>query len=518
MAELFVVNGICGGTVFFLPDVPTVLGRSAECHVQIADPWISSMHALFERRGAEMWVVDLDSRNGTFVAGDRIHEAPLRPGVKLRFGKTEAEMRAGAPAEEEKGLAPGDSTVIRYLSDLVAEGNAAPPQEASASGIRAVPGRKVPSGVTASGRRQIQVINEIGRISTAGMPLDETLRQILRTLSGSVAAERASVLLLDERGEMVPHAVEPPGSEPNISATVVQAAIRSRAGILTFDAQQDTRFAQSQSVIAQGIRSCMCTPIWAENRILGAVLLDRTFTQPFNAEDLELATLVGFQAAVAVDRVRMADRARAADEQRHRLLRHLPPATVQALVGGEADRDQLAPVVRAEAGVVVVAPVGVAALAAAVPADAAAARVLAAQEAVRTALLDEGALVDARMTGGVVGVFGLLPQGTGTEAPLRAALLARERIASLEAQQAEPRIAAGVGVEIGPALAGNFGTPERPEVRAVGGAVDAALRLAAVAGAGQILVGPGAAQRAGAGFELSSSGPGGTRVLVGSRG
>lgn len=518
MAELFVVNGICGGTVFFLPDVPTVLGRSAECHVQIADPWISSMHALFERRGGEMWVVDLDSRNGTFVAGERIHEAPLRPGVKLRFGKTEAEMRAGAQAEEEKSLVPGDSTVIRYLSDLVAEGSAPPPQEASATGVRVAPGRKVPSGVTASGRRQIQVINEIGRISTAGMPLDETLRQIVRTLSGSVGAERASVLLLDERGEMVPHATEPPGAEPGISATVVQAAIRSRAGILTFDAQQDTRFAQSQSVINQGIRSCMCTPIWAENRILGALLLDRTFTQPFNAEDLELATLVGFQAAVAIDRVRLADRARTADEQRHRLLRHLPAATVQALVGGEADRDHLAPALRAEAGVVAVSPVGLAALAGALPAEAAAARVLAAQEAVRAALLEEGAAVDARMTGGVVGVFGLLAQGAGAEVPLRCALAARERIAQLEAQQPEPRMAAGIGVEIGPALAGNFGTPERPEVRAVGSAVDTALRLAAAAGADQILVGPGAAQRAGGSFELAPGAPGGARVLVASRG
>jgi adenylate cyclase len=518
LAELFVVNGICGGTVFFVPDVPTVLGRSAECHVQIADPWISSMHALFERRGGEMWVVDLDSRNGTFVAGERIHEAPLRPGLKVRFGKTEAEVRAGAKPEEEKGLAQGDSTIIRYLADLVPQEVTTPPQDAAQAGARPPLSRKVPSGVTASGRRLIQVVNEIGRISTAGMPLDETLRIILRTLSSSVAAERASVLLLDERGEMVPHATEPPGADPAISATVVQAAIRSRAGILTFDAQQDSRFARSSSVIAQGIRSCMCAPIWAENRILGALLLDRSFTQPFNAEDLELVALVGFQAAVAIDRVRMADRSRAADEQRYRLLRYLPPQAVQALIGAEGERDLLSPALRGEAGVVVVAPIGLAALAGTLPAEEAAARVLAAQEAVRGALLDGGAVVEARMTGGVVGVFGLLPQGAGAETPMHCALLARQTVAALEERHPEPRISAAVGVEIGAALLGNFGTPERPELRAVGGAVDAALRLAASAGAGQILLGPGAAERARGSFELAPGEPGGPQALVGARG
>jgi GAF domain-containing protein len=518
LAELFVVNGICSGTVFFLPDVPTVVGRSAECHVQIGDPWISSMHALFERRGGEMWVVDLDSRNGTFVSGERIHEVPLRPGVKLRFGKTEAEMRAGQQQEEGKGLVAGESTVIRYLSDLVSAPEAAPPQIAAVTGSRPPPGRKSPSGVTTSGRRQIQVINEIGRLSTAGMPLDETLRQILRTLSASVGAERASVLLLDERGEMVPRAVEPPGAEPGISATVVQSAIRSRAGILTFDAQQDARFAQSQSVIDQGIRSCMCAPIWAENRILGALLLDRTFTQPFNAEDLELVTLVGFQAAMAVDRVRLADRARAADEQQHRLLRHLPAAAVLALSGGEGgERDQLAPALRPEAGVIAVTSVGLAALAGSRPPDEVASRVLAAQEAVRALLLDEGAVVDARMTGGVVGVFGLMQPGPGTggaAALLRCAVQARQKAAALEAQWAEPRIGVGLGVEVGAALAGNFGTLERPEVRAVGAAVEAALRLAFLAEPGQILVGPGAAQRAGATFELGASDKGDARILI----
>lgn len=507
------VNGICGGTVYFLPDVPTVVGRSAECHVQIADPWISSMHALFERRGDDLWVVDLDSRNGTFVNGDRIHEASLQPGMRLRFGKTEAELRAGGEVAEPRAIIQGESTVIRYLADLV--GRQQPGAAPGAPGAAAA-ARRGPSDITISARRQIQVINEIGRISTSSASLDETLRLILRTLSASVGAERASVLLLDERGEMVPHAVEPAGAEPRVSATVVQAALRARAGILTFDAQQDERFSQSQSVIAQGIRSCMCAPIWAENRILGALLLDRSYTEPFTPEDLELATLVGFQAAMAVDRARLADRTRAADEQRQRLLRHLAPGATAALVGLDAERDLLAPGLRSEAAVLAVALVDLAALVQARPPEEVAARVLGAQEALRALLLDEGAAVDVRMTGGVVAVFGLLhadPQAG--ERALRCAAAVRDRVAALEAERPEPRLGLGAGVEVGLVLAGNFGEPERPELRAVGAAVEAALRLASGAERGQILAGPLASERAGDGFELGPPGRAGARRLLG---
>lgn len=92
MAELVVLNGARAGAVFDLPDMPTVVGRSPEAHFQLDDAWVSSMHAMFERRGSEIWVVDLESRNGTFVGGERVQEAAIRPGCVLRFGRTEVRL------------------------------------------------------------------------------------------------------------------------------------------------------------------------------------------------------------------------------------------------------------------------------------------------------------------------------------------------------------------------------------------------------------------------------------------
>ena len=64
-----------------------------------ADPTLSRLHAALERYGAGWCVRDLDSRNGTFVNGQRVwRERPLRPGDELRVGATRLVYRSDQPA------------------------------------------------------------------------------------------------------------------------------------------------------------------------------------------------------------------------------------------------------------------------------------------------------------------------------------------------------------------------------------------------------------------------------------
>ena len=109
MFDLVVLSGPCAGACFSIPDVPAVVGRSLEADFQVDDPWISNMHALFERRGDELWVVDLGSRNGTFVDERPVTEAQLRPGMGLAFGRTRLELRtraAGSAVDTKAMKAP----------------------------------------------------------------------------------------------------------------------------------------------------------------------------------------------------------------------------------------------------------------------------------------------------------------------------------------------------------------------------------------------------------------------------
>jgi class 3 adenylate cyclase len=107
--ELVVLNGVAKGTVFVLGDVPAVVGRSPEAHLRIGDPWISSMHAMFERRDDGLWVVDLESRNGVFVGGERVPEARVPDGAVVRLGRTEVRVAAGRARTEEVPAAAEDA-------------------------------------------------------------------------------------------------------------------------------------------------------------------------------------------------------------------------------------------------------------------------------------------------------------------------------------------------------------------------------------------------------------------------
>jgi pSer/pThr/pTyr-binding forkhead associated (FHA) protein len=93
VVDLVVLNGPCAGARFAIPDVPVAVGRSLEANVRIDDPCVSNIHALIERRGGELWVVDLESRNGTFVDDRLITEARLAPGMSLAFGQTRLELQ-----------------------------------------------------------------------------------------------------------------------------------------------------------------------------------------------------------------------------------------------------------------------------------------------------------------------------------------------------------------------------------------------------------------------------------------
>jgi class 3 adenylate cyclase len=137
--ELVVLNGVAAGTVFVLGDVPAVVGRSPEAHLQIGDPWISSMHAMFERRDDGVWVVDLESRNGVFLGEERVGEAHLPDGAVVRLGRTDVRFSVvhgtapfvpvasepSPPPREPPRQAPGDGTLSTHLP-LVRERDADP--------------------------------------------------------------------------------------------------------------------------------------------------------------------------------------------------------------------------------------------------------------------------------------------------------------------------------------------------------------------------------------------------------
>ena len=97
MAKLVILNQGMTGRTFEVNVSRTTVGRVEENTLQIFDPSVSSRHAEILLQGSELLVRDLDSTNGTFINGERITEAVLRPGQILRFGQVELKIDDGQP-------------------------------------------------------------------------------------------------------------------------------------------------------------------------------------------------------------------------------------------------------------------------------------------------------------------------------------------------------------------------------------------------------------------------------------
>jgi hypothetical protein len=98
MAKLVILNQGMTGRTFDLNVDRTTVGRVEDNTFQIADPSVSSRHAEILLHGSEVLIRDLNSTNGTFINGEKISEAVLKPGQTLRFGQVEMKIDDGLPA------------------------------------------------------------------------------------------------------------------------------------------------------------------------------------------------------------------------------------------------------------------------------------------------------------------------------------------------------------------------------------------------------------------------------------
>jgi pSer/pThr/pTyr-binding forkhead associated (FHA) protein len=79
------------GSVYEAGPVPVTIGRGQDNTVPlVGDEFASAHHARIEARRDGIWIVDLDSTNGTFVNGGRLDgRRRLRVGDVIQIGQTE---------------------------------------------------------------------------------------------------------------------------------------------------------------------------------------------------------------------------------------------------------------------------------------------------------------------------------------------------------------------------------------------------------------------------------------------
>ncbi len=71
---------------FLLEQPESIVGRSSEAHFTIESSLISRRHAIFVQSGPEVTCRDLDSSNGVYLNGVKVHSALLHEGDTLQIG------------------------------------------------------------------------------------------------------------------------------------------------------------------------------------------------------------------------------------------------------------------------------------------------------------------------------------------------------------------------------------------------------------------------------------------------
>jgi pSer/pThr/pTyr-binding forkhead associated (FHA) protein len=110
MAKLVILSAGMTGRAHELKVDKTTIGRVEDNSFQISEPSVSSHHCEVVLRGSDVVVRDLNSTNGTFIGGEKVTEAVLKPGQTLRLGQIEMRLETGeAPAPSKK---PAESTMV----------------------------------------------------------------------------------------------------------------------------------------------------------------------------------------------------------------------------------------------------------------------------------------------------------------------------------------------------------------------------------------------------------------------
>lgn len=110
MAKLVLLTEGFTGRAYELKAEKTTIGRVEDNTFPISEASVSSHHCEVLLRGNDIVVKDLNSTNGSFVNGEQITEAVLKPGQILRLGQVEMRLESGTPPAS--GKKPLDQTMV----------------------------------------------------------------------------------------------------------------------------------------------------------------------------------------------------------------------------------------------------------------------------------------------------------------------------------------------------------------------------------------------------------------------
>ena len=200
----------------------------------------------------------------------------------------------------------------------------------------------------------LMTLLQLGSLLNSSLDLKQVLETAIDQVITFVGAERGFILLVDVTtgrvwGEALRN-VEKEALEKTlsgedihnraeISKTLVENVLDTMQPVVSHNAMEDPRFANSQSVQLSNLRSVLCVPLVAQARLLGIIYLDnRVKSGVFSERHLSMLSAFANQAAVAIENARLYDNLRRSLEERLRLQDELHSQETRRLALEEASR------------------------------------------------------------------------------------------------------------------------------------------------------------------------------------
>ncbi len=489
------------------------LGRSNDNGIVLNDFSVSRRHALFTREAGQWYVSDQHSTNGLRVNGAYVERSALRPGDVLSVGVFTLTVHEEASPRARRGVAVADpsATFVRSLADFNRDFRFDEPAAVSEISSTLL-GRRIPP---AERREKLfEILVQVAKTLIDAREVNEILEKVVDLLFGLLPADRAAVVLLDEKGRPVPMLARQKGKKgplgtDSFSHTIVETVVRQRVAVLTSDALSDGRFDAGESIRIQQIRSAMCVPLWNGENVIGALHVDSPLkTGSFVAEDLDLLTALGNFAAVAIERARLQGRIEREERIRERLSRYHSPAVVEEIA---SESSALEKVRTRPVSVLFADIVGFTSVAEKMEPDAVSQFLSRVFTFAADAVFAQGGTLDKFIGDAVMAFFGApIPQADHPRRAVAAAARLLEAVLAWNVERAaagEPPVSLRIGINTGNAVVGDIGSDQRVDYTVLGNTVNVAARLEEyVAGPNEIVVGEETARLAGDEFSFVSLG------------
>lgn len=341
-------------------NVTLIVGRDPANQITIDDGYLSRRHCAIAYRDHRVLVRDMDSYNGTYVNGQRIHEeCYILPGDVLKMGRTRmfvdfgdvekqsASLKIYSPnLQPKKGVEPVPTTkrpqlagayqqipnqIPPFMPNAVGESSSFGPatraqtRKISPNDKTPIPPSAVEDSAAVRGgasnksgsqsgrdRQSVRVIAQISRVLSNISDPHEFLDYVLARTLSVIPAERGLVMRLGgDSTNLYPECArsalpERPHDEAarlGISHTIARKVITERVSVLVNDARIDQRFKHASSVQDLQIRSILCAPLWLGERVMGLIYLDHMMhAYAFSEADRDLLVAAANLAALGLER------------------------------------------------------------------------------------------------------------------------------------------------------------------------------------------------------------------------